>query len=110
MNLFSFQKGILDNSFGLNRAQEAAFDFRDNLFVSNFHGLVELIILIASLFPPHGIQLGNTTPQSRGYPIDFPALNFTNTIIISINKDNKIIINLFPNMSNELFIENGLES
>ncbi len=109
MNFISFQEGLLYDRFCLNGAKKPYPNFWYNFFMTNVHGLFESLILINTLFPPHGFQTAYSAPKGCGHSWNLFFIDFTDSIIVCVHINDKIFVNFLLNVIYYLIIDHWLE-
>ena len=116
MHILPLSKRGLNNSLRLDRPpaikkniQKRLTNFSVDFFPGNFNSLEEQLHLVSSLIPPHGVHLGDATPQGSGDISEFLFMNFVDPVVVGIDVDHKVLVDLVPDVLDYFGGEDGLE-
>ena len=85
-------------------------DLGIQLLFRNLHALLKELKLVCALVPPHGVEFRDSGPKCCGDVRIFFLIDFHDAVIIAIDENDKVFVNLLPDVFLNFGRAYGLES
>lgn len=109
MSFKSLLEGFAHHFNCLNRPKEGMLDLLVKLLFSHLHCTVEKSIFVSAFFPPHGVELCYSAPESGWHCGHVLFVDLIHPIVIGIHINHQIFVDFLANLLYYSFVEDGLK-